>query len=144
VAIQDRRRTWAIQSSPAVADGTVYFGCHDSNVYAVDAKTGKQKWFYSTKGSWVNNSAAVYDGKVVFGTSIPGLLHAVDAKTGAEVFSLDTKFPVFAWNAIADGMLYFSTVDATFAAVDLKTKKPAWVFQNDTSKQNLPAIQTTW
>jgi eukaryotic-like serine/threonine-protein kinase len=68
----------SIQSSPAVADGTVYFGCRGSNVYAVDAKTGKQKWLYSTKGSWVNNSAAVYDGKVFFGTSIPGLLHAVD------------------------------------------------------------------
>jgi outer membrane protein assembly factor BamB len=78
-----------LQSSPALADGTVYFGCRDSNVYAVDAKTGKQKWFCSTKGSWVNNSAAVYDGKVLFGTSIPGLLHAVDAKTGAEMFSLE-------------------------------------------------------
>ena len=66
-----------IQASPAVADGSVFFGCRDSNVYAVDAKTGKQKWFYSTKGSWVNNSAAVYDGKVYFGISIPGLLHAV-------------------------------------------------------------------
>jgi eukaryotic-like serine/threonine-protein kinase len=91
------------QSSPALTDGTVYFGCRNSNVYAVDAKTGKQKWFYSTKGSWVNNSASVYDGKVFFGTSIPGLLHAVAAKTGAEMFSLDTKFPVFASIAIADG-----------------------------------------
>ena len=130
-----------IQASPAVADGIVYFGCRDSNVYAVDAKTGKQKWLYSTKGSWVNNSAAVYEGKVFFGTSLPGLLHAVDAKTGAEVFSLDTKFPVFASIAIANGMLYFGTLDGKFTAVDLKTQKAVWVFQNDTSKQNLPAIQ---
>jgi outer membrane protein assembly factor BamB len=27
------------------------------------------------------------------------------------------------------------------AAVDLKPQKPVWVFQNDASKQNLPAIQ---
>jgi outer membrane protein assembly factor BamB len=93
-----------------------------------------------TKGSWVNNSVGVYDGKVFFGTSIPGLLHAVDAKTGAEMFSLDTKFPVFASIAIADGMLYFGTPDGKFAAVDLKTQKPAWVFQNDRSKQKLLAI----
>ncbi len=130
-----------IQASPAVADGTVYLGCRDSNVYAVDAKTGKQKWLYSTKGSWVNNSAAVYEGKVFFGTSLPGLLHAVDAKTGAEVFSLDTKFPVFASIAIANGMLYFGTLDGKFTAVDLKTQKAVWVFQNETSKQALPAIQ---
>lgn len=25
--------------------------------------------------------------------------------------------------------------------MDLKTQKPAWVFQNDSSKQSLPAIQ---
>ena len=130
-----------IQASPAVADGIVYFGCRDSNVYAVDAKTGKQKWFYSTKGSWVNNSAAVYDGEVFFGTSLPGLLHAVDAKTGAEVLSLDTKFPVFASIAIANGMLYFGTLDGKFTTVDLKTQKAVWVFQNETSKQALPAIQ---
>jgi outer membrane protein assembly factor BamB len=132
-----------IQSSPAVADGTVFFGCRDSNVYALDAKTGKQKWFYSTKGSWVNNSPAVSDGKLYFGTSIPGLLHAVDGKTGAEVFSLDTKFPVFASLAIANGMLYFGTLDGKLTAVDLKTQKPLWVFQGDASKQNLPAIQNS-
>jgi eukaryotic-like serine/threonine-protein kinase len=119
----------------------VYFGCRDSNVYALDAKTSTQKWVYSTKGSWVNNSAAVYDGKLFFGTSIPGLLHAVDAKTGAEVFTLDTKFPVFASIAISNGMLYFGALDGNLTAVDLKTQKPAWVFQNDTSKHNLPAIQ---
>jgi outer membrane protein assembly factor BamB len=77
-------RRWRAGSFiPAAADGTAYFGCRDSNVYAVDAKTGKQKWFYSTKGSQVNNSGAVYDGKVFFGTSIPDLLHAAGAKTGA-------------------------------------------------------------
>ena len=34
-----------------------------------------------------------------------------------------------------------STLDGKFAAVDLKTQRPAWVFRNDTSKQNLPTIQ---
>jgi hypothetical protein len=38
-------------------------------------------------------------------------------------------------------MLYLGTLDGKFAAVDLKTQKPAWVFHYDTSKQNLPAIQ---
>lgn len=30
-----------IQTSPAVAGGTVYFGCRDSHPYAVDARTGQ-------------------------------------------------------------------------------------------------------
>ena len=41
-----------IQSSAAVADGIVYFGCRDSNFYALDAATGKEMAF-NNKGSWV-------------------------------------------------------------------------------------------
>src|SRR5438045_2471531 len=32
------------QSSPAVVNGTVYTGCRDSNLYALDTATGKEKW----------------------------------------------------------------------------------------------------
>jgi eukaryotic-like serine/threonine-protein kinase len=129
-----------IQSSPAVADGVVYFGCRDSNLYAVDAATGKQLWFFSTKGSWVNNSPAVYDGKVYFGSSIPGFLHAVNAKTGEVAFSIDTKVPVFSSIAIANGMAYVGTFDGKLTGVDLKTQKPAWTFETEASKKNFPAM----
>ena len=129
-----------IQSSPAVADGVVYFGCRDSNLYALDAATGKQLWFFSTKGSWVNNSPAVHEGKVYFGSSIPGFLHAVNAKTGELVFTVDTKVPVFSSIAVTDGMAYVGTFDGKLTGVDLKTQKTAWVFQTDASKQNFPAM----
>lgn len=129
-----------IQSSPAVAGGVVYFGCRDSNVYAVDAATGKQQWFFSTKGSWVNNSPVVHEGKVYFGTSIPGFVHAVDADSGALAFTVDSKVPVFSSLAIANGMLYFGTFDGRLTAVDLKTQKPAWGFQTDASKQNAATL----
>src|SRR4029077_11834569 len=71
-----------IQSSPAVVDGVVYFGCRDSKVYAVDAATGQQKWAFSNKGSWVIASPAISDGRVYFATSDTGLFHALDANTG--------------------------------------------------------------
>ena len=41
------------QSSPAVVDGVVYTGCRDSNLYALDAATGSEKWRYNANGSWV-------------------------------------------------------------------------------------------
>ena len=100
----------------------------DSNVCAVGAKTGKQKWFYLTKGSWVNHSAAVSGDKVLFGTSTPGLLHAVARAHLRTSLGVETKFLVFASIAIADGMLSFGTLDGKFAVVDLKTQKPAWAF----------------
>lgn len=129
-----------IQSSPAVVGGMVYFGCRDGHVYAVDAKSGEQRWAYSTEGSWVNNSPAVADGTVYFGTSIPGLLHALDARSGSEVFSVETKVPVFSSIAVARDLLYVGTFDGKLTAVDLKTRKPAWVFQTEASRQKLSAL----
>ena len=56
VAIQDgggpdTHNQVGIQSSAAVVDGMVYFGCRDSHLYALDAKTGQKKWAFSRRGS---------------------------------------------------------------------------------------------
>lgn len=129
-----------IQASPAVEDGVVYFGSRDSYAYAVDAATGKQLWKFSTDGSWVNNSMVVHDGKAYFGTSIPGIMHAVDSKTGKVVFDLPTGTPVFASMALAGGTLYLGNFGGKLTAIDLTTQKPAWVFETDGAKQNAASI----
>jgi outer membrane protein assembly factor BamB len=129
-----------IQASPAVADGIVFFGSRDSFAYAVDAATGKQLWKFSTNGSWVNNSMVVHDGKAYFGTSIPGFMHAVEAKTGKVVFDLPTGTPVFASMALAGDTLYLGNLGGKLTAIDLKTQKPAWVFETEGAKQNGPAL----
>jgi len=129
-----------IQSSPLLLDGVVYFGCRDANVYAVDTSTGKQKWVFANEGSWVNNSPVIYGGKIYFGTSIPGILLALDAKTGAPVFQLPTGTPVFASMTIAGNTLYFGNFGGTLTAVDLTTQKVAWTFQTDGAKQNAGAL----
>jgi glucose dehydrogenase len=37
-----------VSSSPAVANGMVYVGSNDNNVYALKASTGKKLWSYTT------------------------------------------------------------------------------------------------
>ncbi len=39
-----------VGSSPAVANGVVYVGSDDNNLYALNAKTGKKLWSYTTRG----------------------------------------------------------------------------------------------
>ena len=129
-----------IQSSPAVEGGVVYFGSRDSFAYAVDASSGKQIWKFSTNGSWVNNSPVVHEGKVYFGTSIPGFMHAVEAATGKTVFSISTGSPVFGSIAFANDLLYVGNFGGKLTAIDLKTQKPAWVFDTDGAKQNAASM----
>jgi len=130
-----------IQASPAVAGGMVYFGCRDSNFYALDANTGKQVWTFNNKGSWVINSPAVRDGKVYFATSDTGLLQALEAKTGAVVFTLDfNHWPMFSSPAIAGNMLYLGSHQGRLLAIDLPTHRMAWSFETEASKKNGPGL----
>jgi outer membrane protein assembly factor BamB len=76
-------------SSPAVVDGVVYFGSYDNHLYAVDEKTGKEKWKFKT-GNYVQTSPAVVDGVVYFGSDDKHL-YAVDTKTGEEKWKFETR-----------------------------------------------------
>ncbi len=137
---EDTHNQVGIQSSAAVADGTVYFGCRDSNLYALDASTGKQRWVYNTKYSWVIGSPAVDDGKVYFATSDTALFHAVDAKTGVSIFSLDLKgWPLFSSPTVAGNMVYIGSMAGKLFVIDLKKQTIAWAFQTDASRAKLAA-----
>ena len=50
VEVHNRRQRFT--SSPAVANGVVYVGSGDGNVYALDASTGALLWTYTT-GAWI-------------------------------------------------------------------------------------------
>lgn len=56
-----------LHSSPAVADGKVYIGSDDHNVYCLNADTGAKIWDYTT-GSIVFSGPVVADGKVYLGS----------------------------------------------------------------------------
>ena len=71
-----------IDSSPAVANGVVYFGSVDDNVYALNAATGAEQWTY-TIGDAVDSSPAVANG-VVYTGSGDGNVYAFGLKKGQE------------------------------------------------------------
>jgi outer membrane protein assembly factor BamB len=62
-------------SSPAVADGKVYFGLDNNYVYALDAFTGDLVWSYKTEGA-VQSSPAISDGLLFVGSN-DGSLYAI-------------------------------------------------------------------
>ncbi|MFN7164621.1 MAG: PQQ-dependent dehydrogenase, methanol/ethanol family [Hyphomonas sp.] len=85
-----------VESTPIVVDGVMYVTSAWSVVYALDAKTGAEKWVYDPEVDKavgvkaccdvVNRGVAVYDGKVYVGV-IDGRVEALNAETGAVVWS---------------------------------------------------------
>jgi len=126
-----------IQSSPSVIDGVVYFASrHGGNVYALDAKTGKEIWHFDNQGSWISTSPVVYDGLVYVGSSDPGIFRALNAKTGELKYKLDAKMFIFSSPAVASGMAYFGAFNGKLYAVDLKSHQFAWEFQTAAGKKD--------
>ena len=127
-----------IQSSADVADGIVYFGCRDSNLYALDVKRRKNG-HSTTRDRGVISSPAVDKGRVYFSTSDTGLFYALDAKTGTVVFSVKFTWPLFSSRTIAGNTIYLGSNAGKFMAIDLAAQKQAWTYETDASRQNGPA-----
>ena len=66
-----------IVSSPAIgADGTIYFGSHDKNFYALKPD-GTIRWTFATGGQIISSPAIGADGTIYF-TSTDGNLYALN------------------------------------------------------------------
>ncbi|WP_404423530.1 S8 family serine peptidase [Nibricoccus sp. IMCC34717] len=67
----------SVSSSPAIANGRVYFGAYDGKVYALNAATGSLVWTYTTGDEIRGSSPAVdTDGQISIG-SYDGYLHVI-------------------------------------------------------------------
>jgi PKD repeat protein len=93
----------SVGSSPAVVNGTVYFGSYDHKVYAVNASTGAQVWNYTT-GETVESSPAVVDGVVYVGAN-DNKTYALNAATGALIWNYTTGRYVTSSPAVSDGVV---------------------------------------
>ena len=111
---------------PRSTDGRVYFGCRDSNLYALDAATGQKQWAFNNKGSWVISSPAVQDGKVYFATSDSAMLFAMDAKAGTPIFlpELQTLADVLFSRDRGAACFISGRIKEELIAIDLASQNP--------------------
>ena len=126
-------------SSPAVANGKVYFGSGDGNIYAADAETGVLQWKFATKDV-VHASPAVANGTVYVG-SWDSYLYAIDAETGQQKWAFKSGEDNTIHNqvgfqsspAVADGTVYVGCRDAHVYAIDAATGRKKWDYPTSKS-----------
>ena len=85
----------------AVGEGSVFVGAGDGRVYALDAGTGRIKWFFQT-GGIIESSPALANGVLYIG-SIDHKLYALDAETGEVLWSYETGDRFSPSPAVFDG-----------------------------------------
>jgi outer membrane protein assembly factor BamB len=121
-----------IDQMPAIANGTVYFVTLDGIAYALNASTGTQLWqsAIGSPGEGINVPAV--DNGVVFvisgahSASTQGEVVALDATTGATKWVANTPFYGTNGLALANGMIYVSTISHGVYAFDEATGALKW------------------
>jgi outer membrane protein assembly factor BamB len=127
-----------IFSSPAVANGVVYVGSDDNNVYALKASTGAVLWKYTTGGR-VESSPAVANGVVYVGSDDMNL-YALNASTGTLLWQYTTGAEVVSSPAVANGVVYFGSGDKNLYALDAGAGALLWKYPTGEGIGSSPAV----
>ena len=139
----------ALEATPIVVDGIMFFTSTWSRVYAVEALTGETVWSFDPKvpGEWarkaccdvVNRGVAVYNGKV-YSASLDGRLFALNAETGEKIWEVDTiidrerSYTITGAPRVAKGKVYIGNGGAEYGvrgyvtAYDSETGDQEWRF----------------
>ncbi len=138
------------EATPIVVDGVLYVSGPWGSVFAVDAKSGQERWRYDPEvdGSYnrraccdvVNRGLQVWKGKVYVAT-LDGFLVALDAVSGKEVWRVDTFidrdsrfYTITGPPQVAKNVVVIGNSGAEYGvrgyitAYDLETGKQAWRF----------------
>ena len=139
-----------VRSSPAIgADGTVYFGANDGNLYALNPQDGSLKWSFATGGAIGTPPTIAADGTVYFGSD-DNHLYAVSppadvSQSGVEKWHYDTGAVFDEHSSVsiaADGTIHFGNRANYLYAFDPDGSEQ-WSYQTGSSIAAAPAISST-
>lgn len=104
-----------VRSSPALAEGVVYFGSWDHNVYALEFESGEEQWAFETGGR-VESSPAVADGVAYVGSGDQHV-YALDAESGEPLWAVRTGGAVYSSPAVVNGSVFVGSDDGSVYAL---------------------------
>lgn len=137
-----------VRSTPAVNNGTVYFGCEQNTIYALDLTDGSEQWRTDGPGGGtlaaVRRAPAIADGRLfVAGYSYFSDLVAISQQTGARIWTYEVDHKINSSPAVAEGMVYFGARDEQIHAVDASTGHQEWTFTTDKEVESSPVVTAT-
>ncbi len=136
-----------IRGTPVLSGGVLYFGNSDRAFFAIDAKTGAERWRIRTSGA-VTSSPSLVDGVAYF-TTRDGKLYAVSAADGRVrwrfAFGADLGDHNY-WDFYTSsptpvgGALYVGSGDGKLYAIDRKSGRPLWSTDLGARVRSTPAV----
>ena len=127
-----------IESTAAIAEGTIYVGALDGYLYAIDLETGELKWKYQASGE-IKSSPAVFRNVVHFGDGM-GDFHAVDAQTGESRWTFQADAEIISSANVSEDRLLFGSYDQFLYCLSAEDGALIWKLETEGYVHGTPAI----
>jgi outer membrane protein assembly factor BamB/tRNA A-37 threonylcarbamoyl transferase component Bud32 len=127
-----------IRGTPLFFNGSIYVGCYDNNLYALNATNGEFQWKYATDGGIVTKPA-VFEGNVYFGSE-DHRLHVVSARSGKVLWTYYADDRIRSSPRIAENHAFFGSDDKFLHAVNLGTGRLSWRFAAAAEVRSSPFV----
>jgi outer membrane protein assembly factor BamB len=115
----------SVEGAVVVADGVVYAASSDKFLYAIDLKTGQEKW--KTQLGILISSPGVKDNRVYVG-DVDGKFYCLDRGNGAILWTFETEGQITAAPNFAGDTVLIPAHDSTLYCLDKEGKK-VWDFR---------------
>jgi outer membrane protein assembly factor BamB len=126
----------AIEGTPAVSRGVVYVGSLDEHLYALDLKSGAQKW--KVKAGPIKAPAGVRDGRVYVG-NFDGLFQCFDAADGKQVWAFEAGGEITSGPNFTGDSVLFASHDENLYCLD-KGGKLRWKYKAQGQIYGTPSL----
>jgi len=127
-----------VTSSPAIAEGHVFFGSKDYNIYCLNASNGKPIWNFPTAAE-VESSPSVYNGRV-YVSSEDGWIYCLEVGTGMPVWISMVGGEAKSSPVVAGDLVFVGSGKNGFFAFNASDGSLAWRFPLSYRVNSSPAV----
>ncbi len=127
-----------VRSSPRIADGVLYIGCYDNNLYALDARDGSFLWKFATEGG-IASTPCIHEDLVLIGSE-DGVLYAISRRLGRKTWTCTTGGCIRSSPRVELGHVFIGSDDACLYAVNVQSGRVVWKFQSAGPIRSTPYI----
>ncbi|MBN1660959.1 MAG: PQQ-binding-like beta-propeller repeat protein [Anaerolineae bacterium] len=127
-----------VRSSPRIADGVVYIGSYDHNLYALDAQKGSFVWKFPTEGG-IASTPCLYEDMIIIGSE-DGHVYALSRRLGDKLWTLETGACVRSSSHAAFGHGFVGSDDGHLYAFNVRTGRTVWKFQSAAPIRSTPLL----
>jgi outer membrane protein assembly factor BamB/tRNA A-37 threonylcarbamoyl transferase component Bud32 len=127
-----------VRSSPRLADGILYIGSYDTNLYALKAADGTFIWKFPTEGG-IASTPCVHEDLIIIGSE-DSKLYGVSRQLGDQVWVCPTRGCIRSSPRVEYGHCFVGSDDGCLYAIHVQSGRVIWQFQSAGPIRSTPLV----